>query len=298
VPRWVVPAAVLLLLAAARPYTQAPAPYTVFTPEGRRTLQVRAAGNAEMVSLERLAEWFSLTVIEDARVDGLTVRARDQLITLIPDQSFVSVGGRIDSLSAPVQRDRGGYLVPIDFLSRAVARALGQRIDVRRDSRIIVVGNVRVPRVTMGFEQSNGAGRLRIDIEPATPHRVAREGNRLTVQFDAVALDLVPLRDADASFVAGTRVADATLEVELGPSVSSFRVESATDDTSVTLDLLPPAPATPPTTPPAAPTPPSPPPSPPRPRRKRSRPRRPRPSPARRRSARRPSSPGPISTRS
>jgi N-acetylmuramoyl-L-alanine amidase len=188
------------------------------------------------------------------------VRARDQLITLIPDQSFVSVGGRIDSLSAPVQRDRGGYLVPIDFLSRAVARALGQRIDVRRDSRIIVVGNVRVPRVTMGFEQSNGAGRLRIDIEPATPHRVAREGNRLTVQFDAVALDLVPLRDADASFVAGTRVADATLEVELGPSVSSFRVESATDDTSVTLDLLPPAPATPPTTPPAAPTPPSPPP--------------------------------------
>lgn len=232
-------------------------PYTVYTSEGRRSLPVRASGDTVLVPLDRVAELFGLTVTEDPLVEGVTIATRDQRITLIPNQSFVSVGGRIDSLSAPVERDRGGYLVPIDFLSRAVGRALGQRVEIRRDSRVIVVGSVRVPRVTVRFQRVGPRARIDLDIEPATPHQVTREGDRLIVQFDAAALDLARFPATDDEFVAGSRVTDATLTLDLGPAVATYRAESAPDETRLSLDLLPPAATSPagPVLPPAGPPP-------------------------------------------
>ncbi|HUF47966.1 MAG TPA: N-acetylmuramoyl-L-alanine amidase [Vicinamibacterales bacterium] len=242
----------------ARPATQGPAPYTVFTSEGRGSLPVRLSGTTELVALERVAELFGLTVTEDPLVEGLTIVARDQRITLIPNQSFVSVGGRIDSLSAPVLRDRTGYFVPLDFLPRAVGRALGQRVEVRRDSRLIIVGTVRVPQITVRFERIGTRGRLDIGIEPGTPHQVTREDNRLLLQFDAAALDLARLPATDPDFVAGARVDETVLTIELGPSVASFRADSSPDESRLMVELLPPTPTTP--TPPAATTPATPPP--------------------------------------
>ena len=224
---------------------QAPPPYTVYTSDGRRTLPVRATGDVELVELERVAGLFGLTISEDPRVEGITIAVRDQRITLIPNESFVSVGGRIDSLSAPVRRERGGYLVPIDFLSRAVGRALGQRVDIRRDSRVIVVGSVRVPRVTPRVQRVGGRARLDITIEPATAHQVTREGDRLIIQFDAAALDVVSLAGAEPEFITGLRVEDGRLELDLGPAVVTFRATSAADDSRLSLELVPPAGAAP-----------------------------------------------------
>jgi N-acetylmuramoyl-L-alanine amidase len=230
---------------------QTPAPYTVYTSDGRSALPVRAVDGTELVALDRVAELFGLTVSEDPRVEGLTLLARDQRITLIPNQSFVSVGGRIDSLSAPVRRERGVYLVPIDFLSRAVGRALGQRVEVRRDSRVIVVGAVRVPLVTPRFQRVGPRARLDIAIEPATPHQVTREGDRIIVQFDAAALDVARLSGADPEFITGTRVTDGRLELDLGPAVASYRATSAPDDSSLGLDLVPASTSSPTPAPPA-----------------------------------------------
>ncbi len=231
---------------------QGPAPYTVYTSDGRRDLPVRTVDGTELVALDRVAELFGLTVSEDPRVEGISIVARDQRITLIPNQSFVSVGGRIDSLSAPVRRERGAYLVPIDFLSRAVGRALGQRVEVRRESRVIVVGSVRVPLLTPSFQRVGPRARIDITIEPATPHRVTREGDRIIIQFDATALDVARLAGADPEFVAATRVSDGRLELDLGPAVASYRATSAPDDSRLGLDLVPPATASPT---PATPTP-------------------------------------------
>jgi len=249
-------AALAAALWLATPASQG-TPYTVYTSEGRRSLPVRVSGDTVLVPLDRVAELFGLTVTEDPLVEGVTIVTRDQRITLIPNQAFVSVGGRIDSLSAPVERDRGGYLVPIDFLSRAVGRALGQRVEIRRDSRVIVVGSVRVPRVTVRFQRVGPRARIDLDIEPATPHQVTREGDRLIVQFDAAALDLARFPAADDDFVAGSRVTDATLTIDLGPAVATFRADSAPDETRLSLDLLPPASTAPlaPVPPPAGPPP-------------------------------------------
>jgi N-acetylmuramoyl-L-alanine amidase len=225
--------------------------YTIFTPEGRRQLPFRVVNGADVVSLDQLAMFFGLTITEDAGVGGLTLHGRGQPILLIPGQSFASIGpGKIVSLSAAIQRDRNAWQVPIDFVRQALGPALSLRVEVRRSSRIVLVGDVRVPQINGRFERQAGGVRLTLEAQPTTPHRVTREGNRLLVRYDAAALDTTPISGAVAEFATGARFEGTTVVVELGPQTASFRADDA-DGTRLVIDLLPLAPAAAPSAPPA-----------------------------------------------
>jgi len=227
--------------------------YTVYSAEGQRTLPYRSAGNVDMVPLQQVATLFGLTLAEDSLVGGLTVRGRGQTVLLIPGQTFASIGpGRIVSLPAPIERDGSSWQVPVDFLRLVVAPALGTRIEVRRPSRVVLVGDVRLPQVTTHFERQGPAGRLLINIQPAAPHQVTRQGNRLIVRFDAVAVDAAPASSLDAEFVTAVRVEGTSLLVDLGPSAATYRAEDRSP-TQLHIDLLPPGPPPPPPPPPPTP---------------------------------------------
>jgi N-acetylmuramoyl-L-alanine amidase len=245
--------------AGVRPAAQASAQnsYTVFTSDGRRSLPYRTAGGTEMVALEQLASLFSFTTSEDAALGALTVTARGQRINLIAGQSFAQVAGRVVQLSGPVQRDRNSWAVPIDFLSTALAPALGVRIEVRRAAHVILIGDARVPQVSVRFERAGSNGRLTIDVQPATPHRITREGNRLIVRFEAAALDTRGMVGLAPEFVAAGRTDGALLVFDLGPSAVSHQTVAGSDPTELVIDLMQaPAPPTVPAAPAGAPEPP------------------------------------------
>ena len=68
--------------AGVRPASQAPAPntYTVFMPEGRRSLPYRSSGGTDLVALDQVASLFSFTTAEDAALNALTITARGQRV--------------------------------------------------------------------------------------------------------------------------------------------------------------------------------------------------------------------------
>lgn len=197
-------------------------------PDGKRmTLPFRSVGNADLVSLDQIAAAFGLTVTEDAAVGGLTIRGRGQTILLIPGQSMASVGpGRIVSLPAAVQRSGTTWTVPVDFMRLALGPALGLKTEVRRDSHLVIVGDVRLPEVTARFERVGANGRLTIEMKPAAASRVAREGNRLVVRLEAAGLDLEPPTGLVPELVPAMRAEGASLAIDLGPAVSSYRVDT------------------------------------------------------------------------
>jgi N-acetylmuramoyl-L-alanine amidase len=118
-----------------------------------------------------------------------------------------------------------------------VGPAMNLRIDVRRASHLIVVGDVRVPQITPRFERQGPNGELTFDIQPVTAHRVSRDGNRLTIRFEADALDAAPIAGAQPEFVGSTRVDGASLVIELGPSAVTSRSDDG-DPAHLTIDLL------------------------------------------------------------
>ena len=211
--------------------------YTLVAANGRRAIPYRASGSTELLSLDQLATIFDFRVQDDPQAGGVIVLARGQRVLLTPGQALVSISGRIVSLSGAVMRDGQTLYVPVDFLSRALGPATNQRIDVRRPSRLIILGDIRVPQVAPRFERIGPNGRLTIDVLPPAAHRTTREGNRLLVRFEADALDLGALVNPSTEFVGGARIDGPTLSIDLGPSAVGSRIDDA-DPARVVVDLL------------------------------------------------------------
>jgi N-acetylmuramoyl-L-alanine amidase len=201
-------------------------PYTVVSREARRPLPVRVVGGQEMFALDDLARLFNLSVREDTTAGALTVTSGAQTIVLSPQQPLASVAGRMISLPAAPVRDGRAWFVPVDFVSRALAPGSATRIELRKPSRLVLAGDIRMPRVAARVEPLGSLTRVTIDVAPATPHGVTHEGTRLLVRFDADALDAGDLRvPAPTDTLQAIRVGDApqTLALDLAPRFASFR---------------------------------------------------------------------------
>jgi N-acetylmuramoyl-L-alanine amidase len=218
--------AALSILSITLPAQQTGAPYTVVTRDARRGLAVRTINGQEMFALDDLARLFGLTVREDALAGGLTITAGTQTIVLSPQQPLASVAGRMVSLPAAPVRDGRTWYVPVDFVSRALAPVSGMKIELRKSSRLILAGDVRLPRVAARVEPLGSLTRVTIDVAPATPHTVVQEGSRLMIRFDADGLDLGELRPSvTTDTLQNIRANDApqTITLDLGPRFASFR---------------------------------------------------------------------------
>ena len=155
-----------------------------------------------------------------------------QTIALSPGQSLASVNGRLISLpTAPLREGRTWY-VPVDFVPRALGPALGSRVELRKPSRLILVGDIRAPRVVGRMEPLGSVARLTLDVAPATPHTIAQDGPRLIVRFDADTLDAALPATTSPDLVANIRPGDgpASLAIDLGPRFASFRTTDAPGD--------------------------------------------------------------------
>jgi N-acetylmuramoyl-L-alanine amidase len=254
---------VLLALLHSASAAQAPSapPYTVVSREGRRPLAARTMSGQEMFALDDLARLFNVVVREDAAAGGLTVTAGTETIVLSQGQSLASLNGRLISLPAPPIREGRTWYVPVDFVSRALAPALG-RVDLRKPSRLIIVGDIRAPRIVGRMEALGSLARLTLDIAPATPHNVVQEGTKLTVRFEADMLDAALPASTLPDLVANVRPGEgpAAIAIDLGPRFASFRTTDTPGDrgaSRLVIDVM--AQATDSTPTPAPPTPETPP---------------------------------------
>jgi N-acetylmuramoyl-L-alanine amidase len=229
--------------------------------DGTRMLATTTVGNQEYVALDEVAAAFGLTLREDRLAGGITATAGDRTIIITPDQPVVSAAGRLVSLPTAPIRQGTRWLVPLDFLTRAVGAALDTRVELRRPSRLVVVGSVRVPRVTARAEPSPGSTTVIVDVTPAAPQRLTLDPGRLTVSIDADALDLTLSNIAANEFLQGIQPGETPTSIRIvpGPKFGLHRATTAqTDATSsrLTIELLP-AGAEAPTPPPSSPASPS-----------------------------------------
>jgi len=240
---------------------------TLLSKEGRRPLPIAMVNDQEFVGLDDLAAAFQLAVHEES-LGAITVSYKGKTIVLTPDQTLASVSGRLISLPAPPARSGRRWLVPLEFVSRALAPIYDVRLDLRKPSHLLVVGDVRVPRVTVRYDPLGAAGRLTIDATPRAASTVSQDGEHITVKFDADALDVAnpPLPpQGGQSLVQAVRVVDATtLGIDLGPKFAGFKAAAQPVDTTTRLvidvvaaqtETTPAPPPTPPPDLPGAPAP-------------------------------------------
>lgn len=228
-------------------YSEAQTPASglrVLTREGTRQLPSVTQNNQEYIALDDLATAFGLTFREDRLAGGVTITARGRSIILTADQTVVSVAGRLVSLTTAPIRQGNRWLVPLDFLPRALGIALDTRIELRRTPRLVIVGDVRVPRVVARVEAGSTNASVTFDVTPATTAKVNTEPGRLTVVFDADALELALPSLPQQDFLQALQPGETPTSVRIatGPKFGMHRVTTTQPDASssrIVIDLLP-----------------------------------------------------------
>jgi N-acetylmuramoyl-L-alanine amidase len=222
---------------------QAP-PITIVAREGRKPLPVTTINNQDYIAVDDVNTAFATTSREDRLAGGLTITARGRSIVLTENQNVVSIAGRLVTLPAPPLRRDNRWYVPADFLPRALSVALDVRLDLRRSARLLIVGDMRVPRVVTRVDAGANNVAVTFEITPNTETRVNAQQGRLIVQFDADALDLsIPLVPSQG-FVTGIAQGDtpSTVAIALGPRYSLHRVTTSQIDAGsgrLTIDMMP-----------------------------------------------------------
>ena len=210
----------------------------VLARDGHRTLPVATINGQEMVALDDLASRFQLTVRDDG--GALTVAYKGRSVVLTPEQTIASVAGRLITLPAAPARVNGRWWVPVDFVSRALAPLYDVRLELRRASHLLIVGELRVPRMTVRVEPLQAGARIIVELTPAATTATTQQGSRLLLRVDADALDAALPLGQPSPLVQAIRLADAVnLAVELGPRVTSVKSTTQPIDngTRVTIDL-------------------------------------------------------------
>ncbi len=258
--------ALTLAVAGTAPVAQgpSPAPITIVSPQGRRSLTVTTVNGGDYLSLDDVAAALGLTLRDDRVTGTTTVAAGGRSAVLTPERNVVSAQGRLVSLAAPPLRQDGRLVVTPEFVTRVVGVLLDRRVDFRRAGRLFVIGDLRVPRVVVRGEFAASAAQVTFEIAPATEPTVTRTGSELVVTFAADAVDAaVPTVPANP-LLQGIRQGDgASLVLATGPRFQSHRATVQPIDAGTTrlvIDLLaagaetltPAAPAPPPPAPPAA----------------------------------------------
>ncbi len=237
-------AGVFSVLALSLIATAQPASLTVLSRDGRKPLALTTINNQDYVAIDDINTTFGTTSREDRLAGGLTISLRGRSIVLTADQNVVSVGGRLVSLPSPPVRRDNRWLVPADFLPRALALILDTRLDLRRSTRLLIVGDVRVPRVVARVDAGTTNVAVTFEVTPNTEARVIAQPGRLLVQFDADVLDLALPSLPPQTFLTGLTPGETPNSVILttGPRYATHRVTTSQADAGsgrVTVDLLP-----------------------------------------------------------
>ena len=240
-----VAAAAAIVFAVLSLFTAAQAPsLIVLSREGRKPLPITTINNQEYVAVDDINATFGTTSREDRLAGGLTITARGQSIVLTADQNVVSVAGRLVSLPAPALRRDNRWFVPAEFLPRALSSAINTRLDLRRAMRLLIVGEMRVPRIVARVDAGSTNVAVTFEVTPNTEARVTAQAGRLTVQFEADALELSAPLIPPQTFLTGIAPGDtpSTIVLSLGPRTAMHRVTTSQADAGsgrVTIDLLP-----------------------------------------------------------
>jgi N-acetylmuramoyl-L-alanine amidase len=236
VRRWSLIAIAVVALAAL---ASAQTTYAVVTPDVRRSVPSKTINGVDMLALDQIAPVFGFALREDTLAGSMTVTTTRQSVVLTSGQPGASIGGRVISMSAPVTRDGRSWYVPVDFLSRVLAPASGQKIELRPISRTIIVGDVRWPQVAVRLERQGAGVRIGAAIQPPTPFVLTRSGNRITVKFDATAMDLSLGGATAPELVTAIRADGVSLLIDLGPSASVVRPNDDQANGQLLIDVAP-----------------------------------------------------------
>jgi N-acetylmuramoyl-L-alanine amidase len=209
--------------------------------DGARPIPTVVVGDVELLAVDDLAATFGVLVREDAPARAITVGYKGRTIVVSQDQALASISGRLVSLPAAPTRIDGRWHLPVEFIGRALSVIYDVPLELRKASRLVIRGRMRVPRVVVRHEVAGNQARVTLDVAPPTPHQVTQDGPRLLIRFDADLLDATLPSVQSQGLVQAVSIEQTTVVIGLGPRFASLRSSDVTagpDTSRIVVDLF------------------------------------------------------------
>jgi N-acetylmuramoyl-L-alanine amidase len=186
--------AVALTLASSL-LSSAADPIVVLYERDRREVLPVVRNGVEMLPLNQILTGQGVTMNPDARGGSLVISYGGRDVTVYDRKSLASVGGDLRLLSSPVLFEEGRWLAPVDSLPRLLQPLLSKRVEWRVASRLLVIGDVRAPRVTVTTFVSGDAVRVVLEATESVPFRVSQDDKRVTVAITRELVETAPRQE-------------------------------------------------------------------------------------------------------
>lgn len=202
-------------------------PIVVLLEGQRREVEPVIHGAAELVPLDDLLAGLKVRVTTDSAAGAATLSFQGREVSLYEGKSLAAIGGDLRLLSSPVRYVGRRWLVPVDSVPRFLGPLLGRPVDWRGGQRVLVIGDVHIPRISVSTFVSGDVARVVLESSEKVPFRAFQEGGRVTVHVARDAVD-VAFRHQDlegdivqaVDYVGGK---DNTFAVTLGPRFEQLK---------------------------------------------------------------------------
>ena len=164
------------LVVSAGRVLPAAVPVTIVTESGRReVMPVTTRGDVELLPIDQVIAGLEVTLVSDAAGGTATLSYHKREAGLYNKRSLASVQGDLRLLSAPVLLDEGHWLVPTDSIPRLLGPLLDTKVEWRAASRVLLIGNVVIPRVTVSTFVTGDTARVVLEASEKVPFRVEQQ---------------------------------------------------------------------------------------------------------------------------
>ena len=217
--------------------------------KARHELPTVQRSGLEMIDVQSALEGTGVLFGFDPRGGSLTLTYGQREVVLYARKSLASVTGDLRLLSGPVVLEEGHWYVPVDSLERLLSPLLGEPVALRAGQHVLVLGNVHLPKMSVGTQVGADMVRVILQATEKVPFEVTQEQGRVLVRVQAEVLDVdfdqerVPGGIVDGvEFVGGS---ENLFVIRTGPRFDQFRAVEADNPPRLVLEFQAAAGATP-----------------------------------------------------
>ena len=161
--------------------------FLVFHKQDRKAISKVSIGPQTYLPVIDLLQFLDLPYSESASVGFVQITNGKNRLRLAKDDSQVIANDRKIALSAPVTIVKNQWLVPVDFLTKALDRTLDERIAISASGSAAVVGESDFTRFNVKVADKNKV--LRLQASRPVSAEVRQLGSRVFFEFGNTPVD-------------------------------------------------------------------------------------------------------------
>jgi N-acetylmuramoyl-L-alanine amidase len=166
----------------------------------RREILPVVRDGAELVQIDLVLANLGVRMQSSVSEGTLTLSRPGREVSLYHNKSLAAVQGDLRLLSSPALLDGGRWLVPIDAIPKLLPPLLDKPASWRPVRRVLVIGNVPIPKVSVSNFVSGDTVRIVFEADESVPFQARQQQEQVTV---AIATDVVDVEFRREDFTGG-----------------------------------------------------------------------------------------------